>query len=79
MPASKTTAVTCATGGREVIPPPTYHYPNRSGLMRELYAHFKSRGAPESKWDQLYWRWVAQKGYRAAAKPATPAQPEEGK
>ena len=59
-----------------MIPPPTYHYPNRTCLMRKLYAHFKSRGAPESKWDQLYWRWVAQNGYRAPCAAASPAQPE---
>lgn len=45
---------------------PGYVYccPAKAAARRAVFAHFRSRGIPEKRWEGLWWRWVHQKGYR---------------
>jgi len=42
-----------------------YLHPERIAVRDAVFAHFKSRGVPQSRWYDLWFRWVRQKGMRA--------------
>lgn len=42
-----------------------YVHPERAVARRAVIAHFRERGIPAERHDELWWRWVKQKGYRS--------------
>jgi hypothetical protein len=41
-----------------------YRNPEREAARRAVIAHFRARGIPSTRHEELWWRWVRQKGYR---------------
>lgn len=41
-----------------------YSCPTKAAARQAVFTYFKIRGIPEKRWEELWWRWVKQKGYR---------------